>query len=310
VLAPPFYWMDCMTIAELHGKLAEGRTTGYEYMEDLLTSCVFGTMRYAGWECGFLDWLLGAEPAPVEPHPPPIASVLRGSSLVDIQYRFWPRLTNGREPDLALLVLYEDGPGLLVVIETKYLSGMSDYESDAPEGEDALTGNQILDQVRGMEKMAPTELLAWFEEDGLSPSEPTGLRKVHILVTAHTALPKGVYQCSMAKRQHGWVPCYWLSWVNLADCLEPYRAEATGGQRALLNDLYRLLYRKKLVRFRNGFRLAPWLRLGSETSFWQEHWWSETPWQPFDALPRFWQQPWWFRNPWSANGTEPSFWRE
>jgi hypothetical protein len=99
-----------MTIAELHGKLAEGRTTGYEYMEDLLTSNLFGTMRYAGWECGFLDWLLRAEPAPVEPHPPPIASVLPGSGLVDIQYRFWPRLTNGREPDLALLMLCEDGP--------------------------------------------------------------------------------------------------------------------------------------------------------------------------------------------------------
>ncbi len=37
-----------MTIAELHGKLAPGRPAGYEYMEDLLTSDVFGTMRYAG----------------------------------------------------------------------------------------------------------------------------------------------------------------------------------------------------------------------------------------------------------------------
>jgi hypothetical protein len=48
-----------MTIAELHGKLAEGRTTGYEYMEDLLTSDIFGTMRYARWECGFAGWRLG-----------------------------------------------------------------------------------------------------------------------------------------------------------------------------------------------------------------------------------------------------------
>ena len=46
-----------MTIAELHGKLSPERPQGVnERMEDLLTSDVFGTMKYAGWENGFIDW--------------------------------------------------------------------------------------------------------------------------------------------------------------------------------------------------------------------------------------------------------------
>ena len=47
-----------MTIAELHGKLSPNRPNGCnDRMEDLLTSDVFSTMKYAGWQCGFLDWL-------------------------------------------------------------------------------------------------------------------------------------------------------------------------------------------------------------------------------------------------------------
>ena len=47
-----------MTIAELHGKLSPDRPDRCnDRMEDLLLSDVFGTMKYAGWENGFLDWL-------------------------------------------------------------------------------------------------------------------------------------------------------------------------------------------------------------------------------------------------------------
>ena len=95
--------------------------------------------------------------------------MLRPSALLEVEVASGRRLVNGREPDLALLLRYDSGPALLVVVEAKYLSGMSDYESDAPEGEDAPTGDQILDQVRGMEKMSSHELLEWFEEDAVSP---------------------------------------------------------------------------------------------------------------------------------------------
>ena len=221
-----------------------------------------------------------------------------------------PSLTNGREPDLALLLRYDDGSALLVLIEAKYMSGMSDYHRDAPESEDALTGDQILDQVRGMEKMSRPELLEWFEDDGVSASETAELRKTHLLVTAHPALPADVYKRSVRKRRRPWPPCYWLSWLSLADCLEPYRAALSGGQGALVDDLYRLLHRKKLVRFRNGFGFAPWASDVDSSSFWQQKWWSSMAWRRASGAARFWQQGWWQRGPWRAGDVRASFWRE
>lgn len=296
-----------MTIAELHGKLAADRAGGYEYSEDLLTSDVFGTMRYASWECGFLDWLLRAQAAPFDPLPPAIETVLRPAALFEVEYRFWPRLSNGREPDLALLLRYEDGSTLLVLVEAKYLSGMSDYEGDASEGADALTGDQILDQVRGMEKMSRRELLEWFADDGAAPDEPAGLRKMHLLVTAHPALPADVYRRSAGKRRHPWPPCYWLSWDRLAECLEPHLGQLQGGTKALIEDLHRLLDRKGLVRFR-GFHTLAWGPSATAPSFWRERWWSQAPWQGAGDAPSFWHKRWWAGQPWRSQTTMPTFW--
>ncbi len=56
-----------MTIAELHGKLSSSNPNGVnDRMEDLLTSDVFGAMKYAGWENGFIDWLLKSIPGPIQ----------------------------------------------------------------------------------------------------------------------------------------------------------------------------------------------------------------------------------------------------
>ncbi|NLE95712.1 MAG: hypothetical protein GX600_08545 [Dehalococcoidia bacterium] len=296
-----------MTIAELHGKLAEGRTSGYEYMEDLLTSDVFGTMRYAGWKCGFLDWLLRAQAAPVDPSPPPVESVLRPSALLEIEHRFWPRLNNGREPDLALLLWYDSGPAVLAVVEAKYLSGMSDYENGAPENEDALTGDQILDQVQGIETMSPHALLEWFEDESVSPDELTEVRKIHLLVTAHSMLPVDVYKRSVSKRRRPWPPCYWLSWTSLADCLEPYLDQLQGGTKALVDDLHRLLSRKGLVRFR-GFHITLWRPAATAPSFWREQWWSEAPWHNTCSAPSFWHERRWAGHPWRSQTSAPTFW--
>ena len=50
-----------MTIAEIHGKLRVKNPGGVsERLEDLLTSDVFSTMKYAGYETGFMDWLRSA----------------------------------------------------------------------------------------------------------------------------------------------------------------------------------------------------------------------------------------------------------
>ena len=114
-----------MTIAELHGKLNPLRPQGVsERMEDLLTSDVFGTMKYAGSDNGFIDWIKKAEPAPIFPTAPPISTLFGAGGLSKVYYKFWPILKNGREPDLALLVVLEGRNSLLIVVEAKYFSAL------------------------------------------------------------------------------------------------------------------------------------------------------------------------------------------
>jgi hypothetical protein len=247
-------------------------------MEDLLTSDVFGTMRYAGWQCGFLDWLLAAERAPVYPQPSPIVEYLCQAEIVQVEIRFWPSLKNGREPDVALLFEFDSGDRVLVLVETKYYSGPSDWDGPPLEEEEGITGSQIVDQVWGLHQMAASELLAWFGDDSSEPRDDVRLDRIHLLVTAHTALPLEYYRLAVARSKGPWpVPAYWLSWSSLGDYLEPHAALTEGGPQALLSDLYRLLRRKGLVPFR-GFDAAKWHLTVASASFWNQGWWSIQPW--------------------------------
>jgi len=145
-----------MTIAELHGKLNPERPQGIsERMEDLLTSDVFGTMRYAGWDNGFIDWIKKAEAAPVSPAAPSISSLFGNSGVSQVYYKFWPLLSNGREPDLALLVMFEGQDFLLIVVEAKYFSGTSDWDNEEWGKQHNLTGSQLVDQVLVLLKGSP-----------------------------------------------------------------------------------------------------------------------------------------------------------
>src|SRR5688500_11272026 len=114
-----------MTIAELHGKLSS--ESADDRSEDLLTSDVFGTMRYLAGGEGFLNWFASAK-APVQTGWTfgTMAALLEPTRVVGIRYAFWPMLPNGREPDVCLLVSLRDADPLLICIEAKYFSGMSD----------------------------------------------------------------------------------------------------------------------------------------------------------------------------------------
>ena len=265
-----------MTIAELHGKLAPDRPGGaHELMEDLLTSDVFGTMKYAGWEHGFADWLLSAQVPPIEPGPPPISTYLAHSTIRHIAYSFWPRLKNNREPDVALLFCFDSETPLLILVEAKYLSGTSDWQQDEELDPCEPTGNQIADQVRGLKQMTAQNLAKWFKSpvaiQRLNMSSE--VRKIHLFVTAHTVLPMQDYENSTTSLDNVWpVHSYWLSWTFLAKCLNSHLAHSDPCVAALLGDLYRLLRRKDLVPF-HGFNMTPWANHSSQPTFWNEHWW-------------------------------------
>ncbi len=266
-----------MTIAELHGKLAPDKPNGvHDRMEDLLTSDVFGTMKYTGWQHGFLDWLLLAEPAPIEPAPPPISTYLVPERTTQVGYRFWPTLRNKREADVGLLFCFEERDPLLILIEAKYKSGTSDWDGGEPGDPYSLTGNQIADQVRGLNQMMAHELLNLFEPAlwFRKLNDPGSIQKVHLFVTIHTVLPARDYELSKKKLSAPWpLPAYWLSWTSLAECLSNHLDASERCVRELIGDLCRLLHRKELVPF-IGFSMEPWRGSAKRPSFWREQWWS------------------------------------
>ena len=300
-----------MTIAELHGKLSPDKPMGVsERLEDLLTSDVFGTMKYVGWKRGFIEWLLNAEVAPVEPQPPPIEYYLSKSKITNVEFKFWPRLANGREPDLALLISFDLKDYLLILIEAKYFSRTSDWEMDEETDPFGLTGNQIADQINGLNNMSPKDLFKWFEStsDSKLADADVCLEKIHLFITMHNVLPVNDYENSTKQIGNTWpIHAYWLSWVSLSECLKKHFGQTDYGLNSLIKDLYDLLHRKGLVPFR-GFEMRPWYSGQKSRFFWNEHYWDLQP-LHLDKYRSFWQSIFWKQQP-IGHLTSGFFWEE
>jgi len=241
-----------MTIAELHGKLAPHRPQGaHERLEDLLTSDVFGTMKYVGLECGFLEWLGSAVEVSLDHETPmqmagTLSDVLPAAAHISsTEFRFWPTLPNGREPDLLLVFRMDDGRSIGIMVEAKYFSGPSDYEiegvedSTASDERETRSGNQIADQVNEF----------WSASSKLWDDIPRQAR-YHLYVTTHYAAPLHVYGEAGKHLARGVaMRLYWLSWHRLLQCLNVPSDAADLGRAALVDDLRELLKRKRLRGF-------------------------------------------------------------
>jgi hypothetical protein len=248
-----------MTIAELHGKISPNRPNGCnDRMEDLLTSDVFSTMKYAGWQCGFLDWLRSSS-HPIYSDLFATFFIPEDCSIDKIIYYFWPKLKHGREPDLLLEVLCNDGEIDLIMIEAKYHSGPSDFELQ-PDLESLITGNQIADQINDF----PDE---WRRKAVRS--------KIHIYLTGHFICPKDIYHSALPLLKNEAVGYYWLNWQSLAPFLTNTEGNLDEGKQHMLKDLRKLLRRKKLINF-VGFQYSKLdfsLNLPNN-GFWKERWWN------------------------------------
>lgn len=267
-----------MTIAELHGKLSSSSPDSItDRMEDLLTSDVFGTIRYAGIDCGFLDWLHTAAPMPIATGFPAMRDIIPAQGLRAVGIAFWPKLLNRREPDVALLLQY-CSDAVLIVVEAKYLSGMSDFESD----DSLVTGNQVVDQVKGIADATDNDVAAWFA------SVATRIRvRLHLLVTAHSVMPDIVYADALEKLALPWpTMAYWLSWTTLAAALSEPCDEDDPGRAAMIRDLRCLLHRKRLVPY-NGLAKRLWIAPRDGRSFWGEAWWRRSAFES-PSIRHFW----------------------
>ncbi len=268
-----------MSIAELHGKLSPDSAN--DRQEDLLTSDAFGTMYYAGWQHGFLTWLLSAKA--VTAKPPKISEVLGlddARSVQSIKYSFWPTLINGREPDVALCFELINHSYSILVIEIKYLSGLSNYSVEEAIDDPDRSGHQLVNQLQGITATDPCELLrSWF---GIEVPKSTNVPVAHLLITADYQLPYVTYSevrhwFSRSCTNELVCPVYWLSWRTLASYLRPAAERAEVGATLLIQDLIRLLERKELTNDPfEGFIKLEWPSSNGLASFWKHERWFQT----------------------------------
>ena len=268
-----------MTIAELHGKLAPKRPGGfYERMEDLLTSDVFGTMKYAGWEQGFMDWLRSAQ-QPWESGKKAEAVLPGDKDIEYVGYQFWPTLKNGREPDLLIAIHEKGGSVALMMIEAKYLSGPSNFDIDCEFTVAEVTGDQIADQINDF----PVSLK--------EASEKEVSVRIHIYLTAHFMCPVETFEDSRIQIRRHDVSYFWLNWQTLPALLEEKILEIDTRTRSILADLLDLFRRKELVPFK-GFKSArlKYPNIFPEQGFWKYKWWGVPAIPKIFEIKGFWRE--------------------
>ena len=136
-----------MIQALLHGKLSREQAN----MEDLLTSCVFGTLRYLPEDEGLLPFLRLAKTVEGET----LLAVIPDGAKAD--YCFWPPLAEKGclpcEPDVLLTITEPGGKKHLVLIEAKFRSGKS-FEAD---DEKERPNDQLAKEWDNLESLATAE---------------------------------------------------------------------------------------------------------------------------------------------------------
>ncbi len=227
-----------MTVAETHGKISGTGSNLSDRMEDLLTSDLFGCLRYVPPERALLPFLSAARS-------------FRGNAIqlpnevTRLHTAFWPWLNlRGRspcEPDVVLGLEGKDGALHVVAIEAKYRSGIS-----SDEDEETDPGNQLareLDTLMGVTAAS----FGWRRELHVES------RKL-VFVTADMLMPRadiadaiGEYE----RKRSTEADIFWTSWRFLPAILEKGLTDETDPRRvAVLEDMLALLLRKGLTMFR------------------------------------------------------------
>lgn len=226
-----------MTIAEIRGKISQTGQNLSERMEDLLTSDIFGCMRYLPTQNALIPFLQ-------------TACSLHGNTLIipgkvlRLHWSFWPWLKLAGcipcEPDVIIGLETEDNHVHLILIEAKYYSGLSSEEDERAEPNDQLARElDNLDAVscatlgwRTHLKIASRVLLFLTQDMGIP----------------HDLLVKSLSEYTRKRNKKG--DMYWTSWRFLPPILErSLEKETIQENKAVLEDMLMLLFRKGLIMF-------------------------------------------------------------
>ncbi len=224
-------------MAEIHGKISETGTNLSERMEDLLTSDIFGCMRYLPPQKVLLPFLRRAHSFHGN-----TLTVL--DKIIKVHYSFWPWLKlSGRipcEPDVVLGLETEGSQVHLVLVEVKYYSELSSEEDDRPEPNDQLA--RELDNLDAVS----CATLGWGTHSEIAS-------RALLFVTQDIGIPRDLLVQSLAeytrkRKKEGDI--FWASWRFLPSILEQsLEKESVSENRAVLADMLTLLLRKELIMF-------------------------------------------------------------
>ncbi|MDE2321549.1 MAG: hypothetical protein KGL31_06475 [candidate division NC10 bacterium] len=194
-------------------------------MEDILTSNVFGALKYFSPESALVPFLSKASFAQGEK---PFEDL---SANVKVEYKFWPWVQesdcDGCEPDVLLRITCPNDRKFLVVVEAKYRPGKSSKEEAGEHPND-----QLAREWENLKRLAEKELC-----------EP-----LLIYLTADVSYPAQDIEASqreLANKNRGKARISWLSWRHLP-------ALITDDSPEMLRDLAEVLRRLNLTFFQ-GF---------------------------------------------------------
>ena len=206
-------------------------------MEDLLTSDIFGCMRYVPAQSALIPFLQ-------------TACSLHGNILtipgkvLRVHWSFWPWLRlAGRipcEPDVIIGLETEENHVHLILVEAKYYSGLSSEEDEHEEPNDQLA--RELDNLDVVSVVS----LGWNPQLGIAS------RRL-LFITQHMGMPRRPVAQSLAEYQlkrNKQGDIYWTSWRLLQPILEENLKQENSPQSiAVMEDMLQLVLRKGLSVF-------------------------------------------------------------
>jgi hypothetical protein len=244
-----------MTVAEIRGKISAAGVNLSERMEDLLTSDIFGCMRYLPAQQILIPFLVKARSFHGN-------SLTVPDKIIKLHYSFWPWLKLPGcipcEPDIMLGLETEGRQLHLVSVEAKYYSGLSSEEDERTEPND-----QLARELDNLDAVSCT-VLGW--EPHLEIASRTLLFVTQDMGIPRTLLAKSLDEYTRKRHKSGDI--FWASWRFLPSILEESLEKETAPEnKAVLEDMLALLLRKELRMFDGVEPIAEYFALPEFYSF-------------------------------------------
>jgi hypothetical protein len=216
-----------MLDALLHGKLSQKQ----ENMEDILTSFVFGMIKYLPPKDALFPFLAKAESLSNSTITMPLDFLCQEAETIEVDYEFWPQLKekecNPCEPDVLITITRQKpDPKIFILIEAKYRSGKS---------QDSDESGKLIDQLAK----------EWSNLKQISNDRKATPYLIYL--TADFGFP--LEQINESQKDIGGEgEIYWLSWRHFS--LIPNKCD-------IVRDISKALSDKLGLKFYKGISIPP-----------------------------------------------------